>query len=43
MSRNEVIERLQKNADAIRGMGVTSLFLFGSAARGDARSDSDLD
>ncbi|TPI45881.1 DNA polymerase III subunit beta [Mesorhizobium sp. B2-9-1] len=43
MSRNEVIERLQKNADAIRGMGATSLYLFGSAARGDARSDSDLD
>ncbi|TPJ75623.1 nucleotidyltransferase domain-containing protein [Mesorhizobium sp. B2-6-2] len=43
MSRNDVIERLQKNADAIRGMGVTSLYLFGSAARGDARSDSDLD
>ncbi|TPO13064.1 nucleotidyltransferase domain-containing protein [Mesorhizobium sp. B1-1-5] len=43
MSWNEVIERLQKNADAIRGMGATSLYLFGSAARGDARSDSDLD
>ncbi|MDX8499822.1 nucleotidyltransferase domain-containing protein [Mesorhizobium sp. VK4C] len=43
MSRNEVIERLRKNADAIRGMGATSLYLFGSAARGDARSDSDLD
>lgn len=38
-----MIERLQKNADAIRGMGATSLYLFGSAARGDARSDSDLD
>jgi len=43
MSRNEVVERLRKNADAIRGMGATSLYLFGSAARGDARSDSDLD
>ncbi|TIS60627.1 MAG: DNA polymerase III subunit beta [Mesorhizobium sp.] len=43
MNRNEVIERLRKNADAIRGMGATSLYLFGSAARGDARSDSDLD
>lgn len=38
-----MIERLRKNADAIRGMGATSLYLFGSAARGDARSDSDLD
>ncbi|MDG4884318.1 nucleotidyltransferase domain-containing protein [Mesorhizobium sp. WSM4884] len=43
MSRNEVIEQLRKNADAIRGMGATSLYLFGSAARGDARPDSDLD
>ncbi|RWI10418.1 nucleotidyltransferase family protein [Mesorhizobium sp.] len=43
MSRNEVIERLQRNADAIKGMGVTSLYLFGSAARDDARPDSDLD
>ncbi|MDX8481031.1 nucleotidyltransferase domain-containing protein [Mesorhizobium sp. VK24D] len=43
MSRNEVIERLRKNADAIRGMGATSLYLFGSAARGNTRSDSDLD
>jgi predicted nucleotidyltransferase len=43
MSRNEVIERLQRNADAIKGMGATSLYLFGSAARDDARPDSDLD
>lgn len=38
-----MIERLRKNAGAIRGMGATSLYLFGSAARGDAHSDSDLD
>ncbi|BCH17324.1 nucleotidyltransferase domain-containing protein [Mesorhizobium sp. M0938] len=43
MSRNEVIERLQRNADAIKGMGATSLYLFGSAARDDAQPDSDLD
>ncbi|RWN51225.1 nucleotidyltransferase domain-containing protein [Mesorhizobium sp.] len=43
MSRNEVIERLQRNADAIKGMGATSLYLFGSAARDDAQRDSDLD
>ncbi|CAH2409431.1 nucleotidyltransferase family protein [Mesorhizobium escarrei] len=43
MSRNEVIERLQRNADAIKGMGATSLYLFGSAAREDAQPDSDLD
>jgi predicted nucleotidyltransferase len=43
MSRNEVIERLQRNADVIKGMGATSLYLFGSAARDDAQPDSDLD
>ncbi|MER9134848.1 MULTISPECIES: nucleotidyltransferase domain-containing protein [unclassified Mesorhizobium] len=43
MSRNEVIERLQRNADAIKGMGATSLYLFGSTLRGDAGPDSDLD
>ncbi|SJM30005.1 nucleotidyltransferase family protein [Mesorhizobium delmotii] len=43
MSRNDVIERLQRNADAIKGMGATSLYLFGSAARDDAQPDSDLD
>ncbi len=43
MSRNEIIERLQGNADAIRKMGATSLYLFGSAGRDEARQDSDLD
>lgn len=43
MSRNDVIRQLQRNADAIKGMGATSLYLFGSMARGDARPDSDLD
>lgn len=43
MSRNEVVERLRKNADAIRGMGATSLYLFGSIARDETHPDSDLD
>jgi predicted nucleotidyltransferase len=43
MNRNEIIERLQQNADAIRGMGAVSLYLFGSAARNEATADSDLD
>ncbi|MFC3322676.1 nucleotidyltransferase family protein [Mesorhizobium cantuariense] len=43
MSRNEVIERLQRNADAIKGMGATSLYLFGSTLGGGAGPDSDLD
>ncbi len=43
MNRNEIIEQLRRNADAIRGMGATSLYLFGSAAHDKARADSDLD
>ncbi len=43
MSRSEIIEQLSRNAEAIRGMGATSLYLFGSAARDSARPDSDLD
>ena len=43
MSRREIIEQLSRNAEAIRGMGATSLYLFGSAARDSARPGSDLD
>src|SRR5687767_419304 len=43
MNRNEIIEQLRRNADAIRGMGATSLYLFGSAALGETHPDSDLD
>jgi len=43
MNKSEIIEQLRRNADAIRGMGATSLYLFGSAAYDKARSDSDLD
>ncbi len=43
MSRSEIIEQLSRNAEAIRGMGATSLYLFGSAARDSARPGSDLD
>lgn len=37
------LERLRENADAVRGMGATALFLFGSTAAGTATDDSDLD
>jgi predicted nucleotidyltransferase len=34
---------LQANADAIRGFGVTALYLYGSAARDEAGDLSDID
>jgi predicted nucleotidyltransferase len=43
MDRNQIIDRLRQNTDAIRGMGAVSLYLFGSTARNQARSDSDVD
>jgi predicted nucleotidyltransferase len=38
-----IIAKLREIAPAIKAMGVTRLWLFGSRARGDARPDSDLD
>ena len=43
MNRNDAITRLRQTADAVRGMGATALYLFGSAARDEAQSASDLD
>lgn len=35
--------RLRQSADVVKGMGATSLYLFGSVARDDAQAASDLD
>jgi uncharacterized protein len=43
MDRNEAVATLKACADAIKAHGATSLYLFGSSARNDARADSDLD
>ena len=43
MDRIEAIARLKQHADAIKALGATSLYLFGSSARNQARDDSDLD
>jgi len=43
MNRVEAIAKLQAHADAIKALGATSLYLFGSSARDEARPDSDLD
>jgi uncharacterized protein len=40
---HEAIIRLKGCIDAIKARGATSLYLFGSAARGEAKADSDLD
>jgi hypothetical protein len=43
MRRNEAIRLLREHADAIRAIGATSLYLFGSTARNEAGAKSDLD
>jgi uncharacterized protein len=43
ISREEAVSRLRRNEDAIRKFGVTGLYLFGSTARDEMNSDSDVD
>ena len=43
MNRNDAIASLKACADAVKARGATSLYLFGSTARGEAKTGSDLD
>ena len=43
MRKATAIAKLKANEDAIRALGATSLYLYGSTARDEARPDSDLD
>jgi predicted nucleotidyltransferase len=43
MRRDEVIAKLKKTEPALRGLGVAGLYPFGSHARDEAKSDSDVD
>ena len=43
MRRAEAIRRLRREADTIKALGATSLYLFGSVVRDDAETESDLD
>jgi uncharacterized protein len=43
MNRAEAVARLRDHADAIKAMGATSLYLFGSVADNTADRSSDLD
>lgn len=43
MRRDEVIEKLQAHAEALRGFGITALYLYGSTARDEAAKSSDID
>src|ERR1700761_9755071 len=43
MKRDEVLTRLRAHEAEFKRLGVESLYLFGSTARGEAREDSDVD
>jgi predicted nucleotidyltransferase len=43
MNRTQAVAKLKNYADAIKALGATSLFLFGSTARNENNSNSDLD
>ena len=43
MTKAEALRKLRTQADAIKALGATSLYLFGSTARNDAGAKSDVD
>lgn len=43
MDKNVIINTLFEHQDELRSLGVKSLALFGSVARGQAKADSDID
>lgn len=43
MDRDRILQRLRDEQPRFRARGVRSASLFGSLARGEARSDSDVD
>ena len=43
MRRDDIIARLKKTEPALRARGVGALYLFGSVARDEAQSSSDVD
>lgn len=43
MTRESMVKRLRELAPQLREKGIASIALFGSVARNEARSDSDVD
>lgn len=41
--RDEILKKLEENAETIRGFGVRRLVIFGSHARGDQTPSSDIE
>jgi len=39
----QIIARIKARAEAVKSLGATALYIYGSRVRGDDRPDSDLD
>jgi hypothetical protein len=42
-NRDDILKKIEENAETIRGFGVRRLGIFGSHARGDQNQSSDID
>lgn len=43
MKRDVALQHLNQRADALKAMGATALYVFGSTARDEASEESDID
>ena len=43
MNKADAVKKLERYAEAIRALGATSLYVFGSTVRNEAGKDSDID
>ena len=43
MGREDIIARIKAHAEAVKALGATALYIYGSRVRGEERPDSDLD
>lgn len=43
MTATDLVSELRRRASELRALGATSLYLFGSTARGEATENSDVD
>jgi uncharacterized protein len=43
VKRQDAIAALREQADAVKALGATALYLFGSTARDESGADSDID
>jgi len=43
MGRDDIIARIKARAEAVKALGATALYIYGSRARGEEQPGSDLD